>query len=145
MLFTFIPTFRRRMRRHQGVPTRAPRMSMWRLLAGELAWSIRQLLVAPWVLAGMTLGVIGTLAVLGAGAPGPVPEPHLRVLLAIAVGLLLGAGGRALRTTSSSRSADADDGQVQVRPLTAATIVAAVLALVTLTAWLLVWLGSLLA
>ena len=117
---------------------------MWRLLGGELLWALRQVIAAPWVLTGLLGGFVGTLLVLGADAPGPVAELPLRVLLAAAVGLLLAAGARAVsgRDASSRSGRDADG---QVRPLTAATIVAAVIAVVTLVAWLAVWLVTLLA
>lgn len=117
---------------------------MWRLLGGELLWALRQVIAAPWVLAGLLGGFVGTLLVLGVDAPGPVAELPLRLLIATAVGLLLAAGGRAVSgRDASSRSERGEEGQV--RPLTAATIVASVIAVVTLLTWLVVWLVTVVA
>ena len=139
MLFTFVPALRRAMRRHQGLPARSSGLPMWRLLGGELLWAIRQVIAAPWVLAGLVVGSVGTLLVLDSGAPGPVAELPMRVLLAVVVGWLLAAGGRAISDRDASSRATGDD-RSEVRPLAAATILAAAIAAVALLMWLLVWL-----
>lgn len=117
---------------------------MWRLLGGELLWALRQVVAAPWVLSGLLVGFVGTLLVLGAGAPGPVADPPWRVLIAVAVGLLLAAGGRAILGQDASLRSEVDR-EGQVRPMTAATIVASVIAVATLMVWFAVWLVMLLA
>lgn len=88
---------------------------MWRLLGGKLLWALRQVIVAPWVLAGLVVGFVCTLLVLGADAPGPVAGVQWGVLFAVAAGLLLAAGGRAV-SSRESRSRSGADGEGQVRP-----------------------------
>lgn len=131
----FIATIRRAMRRHQGVPDPKARVPMWRLLAGEVAWGIRQLIPHPLVLAGLAGGFVTTIAVLSAAAPGPILDLQWRVLVAVAVGLLLAAGARRLEESTGAPS-DASDAD---RPLLGATVVSAAIIVLVLVAWLVVW------
>lgn len=113
---------------------------MWRLVGGELLWALRQLVAAPWVLAGLLVGFAATLAVLDAAAPGPVLEAPWRILVAIGAGLLLASSARGIQW-STGRTVPHDReplGPVR-RPLTAATEVAGSITLLVLVAWLVTW------
>lgn len=127
------------MRRHQDLPPRAGRIPMWRLLGGELLWALRQLVSAPWVLAGLVVGFAATVAVLHSAAPGPVLEPPWRLLVGVGAGVLLASAARGIQRSTESDPPAGRRQEQQGGPVTAATIVAGITTCIVLLIWLLAW------
>src|SRR6056297_2906310 len=92
MIIVGMASARRRMRQHQDIPPRRPHLPLWRLLLGEAAWALRQVVREPRILAALLVGAAATLAVLGAAAPGPVLPWTGRIVVALLVGLALARG-----------------------------------------------------
>lgn len=144
MILIGMAAARRAMRRHQDVPPpRATRLPLWRLVLGEAAWAVRQLVGEPRVLAALLLGVAATLAVLDAAAPGPVLPWPGRTLLALLAGLVVARGASARVHRRSTPASPGDDG-AGPGPGIAVTEVVAALAGMVLLGWLATWLVTVL-
>lgn len=139
MIIVGMASARRRMRQHQDIPPRLPRLPLWRLLLGEAVWALRQLVGEPRVIAALLVGGGLTLAVLDATAPGPaLPWPG-RIVVAMLVGHALARG---MWTWLERR---AEGGGFGHAPAEAVTEVVGALVGLVLVGWLGVWLVTLLA
>ena len=131
---------RRLMRQHQGIPPRRPRQPLWRLLLGEAAWALGQLVREPLLLVVLLVGGALAVAVLDAAAPGPVLPWPGRIVVGLLVGLALARG-----TWTWLRRRTARPRTRQAAPQVAATEVVASLVTLVLLGWLAAWAWSLLA
>ena len=130
---------RRLMRQHQEIPPRRPRLPLWRLLLGEVAWALRELVREPFVLAGLLGGGVLAVVLLDAAAPGPVLPWPGRIVVGLLVGLAIARGVWTWRRRGSQRQ-----GSGRAGPVVAATEVVAALVTLVLVGWLAVWAWSLL-
>jgi hypothetical protein len=141
VIFLGMATARRLMRRHQGLPEAPPprrRLPLWRLMLGELRWALEQLWGEPRVGAGLAVGTLITLSLLGAAAPGPVLPWPGRVVVSLLVGLVIARGAWAM--TSRDRSPSRGP---EVAPDLAATEVVALAVVGILGVWLAAWVVTL--
>jgi hypothetical protein len=128
-----VATARRAMRRHQGLPPDRKR-PMWRLLLGEFAYLLGQL-VRPRVLvpALVAAGVV-TLG-LSPATPGPVLDPLPLAALAATVGAA--AMWASLRLASRGRSPERADTGVLYQAVSGIGMVTLMVGVFALAAWVL--------
>lgn len=133
MVASLARSVRAAMRRHQEVPPGTQR-STWRLVVGEVAWLLGQLLSPDRFVPALAAAVL-VLLVLGPDTPGPVVQVPWRGLLAALLGVVAGAvGPRVLtRVVGSERSERAGGGvaaKQAVAGIAPLFVLAAVLAVV---------------